>query len=109
MNTRKVVATLKIKNKKTYKQKDCDIYVGRPSKWGNPYSHKEGTLAKYKTETREEAISCFETYFRDLLEKEPGLKAEILRWPEYASLVCWCSPLSCHAEILLKIREELKA
>ena len=100
---------MKVKNKKTYKQRDCDIYVGRPSKFGNPYSHKSGTLAQFKTETREEAISNFESYFRDKLEKEQELKEEIKNWPEYANLICWCYPLSCHAEILLKIREELKA
>jgi hypothetical protein len=35
--------------------------VGRPAAghskpWGNEYSHKEGTLAKFKTKTVEEAV-----------------------------------------------------
>ena len=33
-----------------------DVYIGRPSQWGNPFSHREGTLAKYKVATREEAM-----------------------------------------------------
>ena len=31
-----------------------DVYIGRPSKWGNPYSHKEGTLAEFKVSSRKE-------------------------------------------------------
>ena len=54
---------------KNYKH---DVYIGRPSKWGNPYSHKEGTLAKYKVLTRQEAISG---YVNHLIET--GLMDEI--------------------------------
>jgi hypothetical protein len=38
------------------KKSPYDIYIGRPSKWGNPYSHLSGTLAEYKVSSREEAI-----------------------------------------------------
>ena len=38
------------------------VYVGRPTKWGNPYSHKDGTLAKYKVATVAEAIHAYEKF-----------------------------------------------
>ena len=41
-----------------------DIYIGRPSRFGNPFSHRGGTLAQVEVETREEAIECFENYVR---------------------------------------------
>lgn len=44
-------------------QKDgFDVNIGRPSKWGNPFSHKPNTKAKYLCETREEAIEKYEEW-----------------------------------------------
>lgn len=33
------------------KRAPFDVYIGRPSKWGNPWSYKAGTLAKYQVAT----------------------------------------------------------
>ena len=44
------------------KKDHYDVYIGRPSKWSNPFSHKEGTLAKHKVGSRKEAIEEFEKY-----------------------------------------------
>ena len=30
------------------KKEEYEVYIGRPTKWGNPYSHKDNTIAKYK-------------------------------------------------------------
>ena len=30
------------------KKEPYDVYIGRPSKWGNPYSHKDNTKAQFK-------------------------------------------------------------
>lgn len=32
-----------------------DIYIGRGSKWGNPFSHMDGTTAKFKVLTRKKS------------------------------------------------------
>lgn len=80
------------------KKESYDVYIGRPSIWGNPFSHKTGTLAKYKTETREEAVSKFKEYLisnKDLMERITELKGK--------TLGCWCSPQSCHGDVLLEI------
>jgi hypothetical protein len=78
------------------KKEAYDIYIGRPSKWGNPFSHKEGTLAKYKVATREEAVSAYEDYLLEsnLVNDLKELKGK--------TLGCWCKPLSCHGDILAK-------
>jgi len=65
------------------------VYVGRPSKWGNP--HREGPGM-----TREEAV---EAYRLDLL-RNPGLLAD-LHEVRGMDLVCWCSPKPCHADPIL--------
>lgn len=82
------------------KQFPFDAYIGRPSPFGNPFSHKANTLAKYKVETREEAVQKYEEYLLtrlDLLVQLSRLKG--------LTLGCWCKPLSCHGDILAKFAE----
>jgi hypothetical protein len=73
------------------------IYVGRPSKWGNPFSHLSTSVARYKVKDRNAAISAFE----GMLTNAPHLLKDLeeLRGKD---LVCWCAPLPCHADILLR-------
>jgi hypothetical protein len=80
------------------KKAPFDVYVGRPSKWGNPYSHLSGhTRARFRTETREEAIAKYEEW----LDQQPELLAAL---PELRGkiLSCWCAPQACHAEVLAR-------
>lgn len=73
------------------------VYVGRPTKWGNTFSHKYNTKAIYKTDTREEAVRRYEDYLlanRELIAALVELKGKVLG--------CWCSPKLCHAQILAK-------
>lgn len=80
-----------------FKKEKYDVYIGRPSKWGNPYSHKEGTLAEFKVNSREEAVRKFEEYLisnEDLMKDLPSLKGKVLG--------CWCKPKACHGDILVK-------
>jgi hypothetical protein len=75
----------------------------RPSKWGNPYSHKEGTLAEFKVDTREDAIKKYEEYLlqnEELMLSLPDLK--------YKTLGCVCKKLSCHGDILKKYVDRLE-
>ena len=79
------------------KKEEFDVYVGRGSKWGNPYSHKEGTLAEHVVGSRSEAIQKFEEYLlsnEELMGSLSELKGK--------TLGCWCKPKSCHGDILLR-------
>jgi len=79
------------------KKEEFDVYVGRGSKWGNPYSHKVGTLAEHVVGSRSEAIQKFEDYLlsnEELMESLSELKGK--------TLGCWCKPKSCHGDILLR-------
>lgn len=80
------------------KKEPYDIYIGRPSKWGNPYSHKDGTLAQFKVATREEAVSKYKEYLihrPELLQSLHELKGKVLG--------CWCAPQACHGDILIEL------
>lgn len=93
------------------KRDPYDVYIGRPSKWGNPYSHKDGTLALYKTDTREEAVDKY----RDYILSRPDLLAALIELKGKV-LGCWCAgkvalttenkPFICHGQILLELIEE---
>ena len=76
------------------------VYVGRPTKWGNPFSHlKEGTSkAIYQTKTREESIE----QYRKWIINQPYL-LESLHELRGKDLVCWCAPETCHADVLLEM------
>ena len=71
------------------------VYVGRPSRWGNPYrvaEHGRGTaLAKYKD------------MLTRMIEREPALLDQIKEQLRGKDLVCWCHPDPCHADILLEL------
>jgi hypothetical protein len=77
-------------------KKKFDVYIGRPSKWGNPFSHKDKTLAKYKAETHEESILKFNEWVRSQPEFIKEIKAEL----KGKVLGCYCSPALCHGHIL---------
>lgn len=84
----------KILNKSTDKIPVDAIYVGRPSKWGNPFIiGSDGT--------REEVV---DKYYKWLIPQKNLLAC----LPELAGkdLVCWCSPKPCHADILLKLSNQ---
>jgi hypothetical protein len=78
------------------------VYVGRGrgSVWGNPFSHKDGTLAEHRVATVDEAISKH----REWLLAQPELVEAVRRELRGRDLVCFCVPYhACHAETLLEI------
>jgi hypothetical protein len=70
------------------------VYIGRGSKWGNPFVI--GTDG-----TRAEVIQMYEDYIRnkpELLAQLPELEGEILG--------CFCKPAACHGDVLIKLLGE---
>lgn len=72
-----------------------DVYIGRPSKWGNPF--REGVDG-----TREEVITKFAAWIRtqpDLLNEIHTLKGK--------RLGCWCAPKPCHGDVLANLANRI--
>ena len=73
-----------------------DVYIGRGSKWGNPFR-----IGRHGD--RNEVISKYETYImgrRDLIDSLPELVGK--------TLGCWCKPANCHGDILkIMVEDEL--
>lgn len=76
------------------KKEPYDVYIGRPSKWGNPFViGKDGS--------RDEVIELYSNYLRirlDLVGALPELKGK--------TLGCWCAPNPCHGDILVRLANE---
>ena len=71
------------------------IYVGRPTKWGNPFVLEQ-------EEDRDDVLAQYEEW----LLSQPELVAEVRRELKGKHLVCWCAPRACHADILLRVANE---
>jgi hypothetical protein len=77
------------------------VYIGRPSPWGNPFTHLSSSLeGTYSVDTREEAVDKFRGYAQRRLAAEPEW-LEALRYA--TALVCWCAPQSCHGQIIMEL------
>ena len=70
------------------KKSAYDVYIGRPSKWGNPFPID-------RFHTREQVIADFSVW----IKKQPRLMAAL---PELRGKIlgCWCSPMACHGDVL---------
>lgn len=68
------------------------VYIGRPSKWGNPFVIMESI-------TRKESIEMFKKY----LNENPKLINDIKKELKGKDLICFCAPKACHGDILLEI------
>ena len=70
------------------KRAEYDVYIGRPSRWGNPFQiGRDGT--------RDEVIARYERW---VLEQPELLAA--LGELEGKTLGCWCAPKRCHGDVL---------
>jgi len=82
-----------------------DIYIGRGSKWGNPFTtikNKE-TLAIEIVDTSEEALSKYKEHILSTPELYDSL-CEL----EGKTLGCFCKPKPCHGDILLELLTQKK-
>lgn len=74
------------------KRAQYDIYIGRPSKWGNPFAiGRDGT--------REEVIAKYEAWLR----AQPTLIEAATCELKDRVLGCWCHPRACHGDVLARI------
>jgi hypothetical protein len=77
------------------KKAHYDIYIGRPSKWGNPFEigvdgDRWDVIKKYEEWIKQQP---------ELMSALPELKGKILG--------CWCAPKACHGDVLEKLLKGL--
>ena len=78
------------------KKEPFDVYIGRPSKWGNPFKiGKDGP--------REEVIQKY----RHWILANPVLVAQLPTELKGKRLGCWCKPYACHGDVLAELAMKL--
>ncbi len=80
------------------KKERYDVYIGRGSKWGNPFKMKDWSDAE-----RNRVCDEYEKWFwtTDLPTQLFELKDK--------TLGCYCKPKRCHGDFLAKIANELES
>lgn len=94
---------MRVLNKHTDIYRFGDVYIGRGSKWGNMFTHLKhlgGSLII--VESREEAIRRYEEW----IYTQPQLIADAKKELKNRNLVCYCAPLPCHGDVLIRIANE---
>lgn len=86
---------MSVRKTKVVNQENYDVYIGRPSMWGNPFIiGKDGT--------REEVVEKYRAWVVQqdyLMERLHTLKGK--------RLGCYCKPLACHGDVLVELVENL--
>jgi hypothetical protein len=83
---------VRTRNKRNGVPKDS-IYIGRGSRWGNPFH-----IGRHGT--RAQVISAYWEYLKtrpDLLDALDTLRGH--------DLLCYCAPLDCHGDCLILMAE----
>ncbi len=98
-------------NKRYHTATPNDVYIGRPSLFGNPFAHKP---SKFNTQTLDSPEACMRAYgawlYRQInesgLEYNHEFTTALRGLHEDAILVCWCKDRSgnglCHGDILIR-------
>jgi hypothetical protein len=86
---------IQMKRTKGWRKPEGVVYVGRPTRWGNPFHVEE--LG------REEAMRRFRTLFDPKHKGGPKYPLADIKELRGKDLACWCRMnVECHADILLE-------
>lgn len=115
-------ARIQRKRTKGWRAPDGAVYVGRGSKWGNPYtvrahagqhlvaSPEGGVIYAHRDEVEARRVAA--DWYRAWLSSHAGLLAAVRRQLARRDLMCWCplpgtgDPDHCHGAVLLALANE---
>lgn len=76
------------------KKSNYDVYIGRPSDWGNPFViGKDGDRADVIRK------------YRNWIMRQPDLLARVKKELQGQRIACWCKPEACHGDVLAEIAD----
>lgn len=102
---------IQVVNKHTHTPNNNDVYCGRGSPLGNPYTHLDSKFHDVvKLDSRDKACDAFEVFLDAQLEdpKSPQRKAMAKLYNHVKkgnplNLVCFCKPSRCHLDYVRTI------
>src|SRR5919198_1525420 len=93
------------KRSKGWRMPEGSVYVGRPTKWGNPWPVGRPGLDGAVMPDAQAAVDRYASAIGGA--REPRWREEIRRELAGKDLVCWC-PLDhpCHADVLMSVAND---
>jgi hypothetical protein len=70
---------------------DCDVYIGRPSAFGNPF--------RLGVNTRQRVIELYREAFNGWIASDPEFRERALAL-KGKTLGCYCKPEACHGDVI---------
>lgn len=100
------------------KREKYDVHIGRERKrlhFGNPFTHRENSLADVKVDTPQDAVDNFEKWlsgkdWHNLEQERRSWILDNLRYLKNKTLGCWCKVKGnepCHGDIYVKFINNL--
>lgn len=71
------------------------VRIDRATKWGNPFIVDVNG-------TRDEVIEMYRKHLWYTMNTQPNRKQEMLSELAGRNLACWCAPLPCHGDVLIR-------
>ena len=94
---------LQRKRTKGYRLPPGAVYVGRPTKWGNPFKVGQPNLFGTITADNRHAALLYAAFARQNERLVAEARAEL----RGRDLACWCSPNEqCHGDTLIELANE---
>lgn len=89
------------------KKEPCDVYIGRGSMFGNPFTHLplENTKALYKVPTIDDAIECYREYFANRIMTDDRFLKAVVKL-KGKKLGCFCNE-KCHGYVIKEFLDKL--
>jgi len=95
------------------KKEPYDIYIGRGSKWGNPWRmgrsmSRDAVIAEYKT-----WLLQWKKWKEEIIINDPSGNysnrwiIEHLKELRGKTLGCFCKPMPCHGDILVELCQQI--
>jgi hypothetical protein len=82
------------------KYETYDVYIGRPTKWGNPFKITNQC-------SRKEAVEMYRLWLEGKLDAPDGsippTREEIIKELTGKRIGCSCAPLACHGDVLVEV------
>lgn len=92
-----VVPITRVANKD--RGEEFDVYIGRGTKWGNPYAVGFGQVPGEEADNREEAIRKYAYDFSRGLLGDKNFMTDLAKL-QGKRLGCHCKPRACHGDVL---------
>jgi len=93
---------INVMNKRSYRGNG--VYVGRPNVLGNPFYLKSES-------ERNKVIAEYDIWLTEKMKSDTPQKREIRRLRKLyktageLTLICWCAPKACHADVIKRFIE----